>query len=69
MLDVAGVKELLDEGGCGIAVSLLVLHHLYLRLHGVVVGQSGLLLLLQNELSLLVIFDLLLGAAALAAGL
>lgn len=69
LLYVAGVEELLDERGSGFTLSLLGFHHLDLRLQSIIVRQPGLVLLFLNELSLLVIFDLLLSPAPLAAGL
>ena len=45
------------------------LKHRDLCLHSIIVGEPGLLLLLQLFLSLLLGLDLLIGAAALRAGL
>ena len=66
---VAGIQELLDQGGSRVARRLLVLHHLDLDLHGLVVGELGRDLLLLEERGLLLFLDLLLGPSALAARL
>ena len=63
---VAGIQELLDQGGSRVARRLLVLHHLDLDLHGLVVGELGRDLLLLEERGLLLFLDLLLGASSFA---
>ena len=66
---VAGIQELLDQGGSRVARRLLILHHLDFDLHGLVVGELGRDLLLLEERGLLLFLDLLLGPSAFAARL
>ena len=69
LLDEAGVQELLDQVSSGLALLSIGLQHLHFDLHGVIVGELGLGLLLLKLLGLLVGFDLFLGATSLAARL
>ena len=69
LLDETSVNELLDEVGSGVAFVAIGLQHLHLHLHGVVVGELGLGLLLLELLGLLVGLDLFLGTTSFAARL
>ena len=69
LLDVAGVEELLEQVGSGVAILPLLLHLVEPLLEAVIVCQLGCDLLLLEELRLLVGCDLRLGAAPLGANL
>ena len=62
----AGVNELLHQAcGC-VAFLAVLLHHLYLKLHSIIVFKLSSLSLLFTKSSFLLILDLLLGASSLA---
>ena len=67
LLDQSCINELAHEIGGRITLGLLLLEHLDLRLHGLILGESGSILLLLQLSGFFLIADLGLGASSFTA--